>query len=108
MRSCVGRFAVRRIIDDRVPGTRVVLVGLAGTPSMIDTRAVVLKDVDVVGVLSASGALQGAIDTYASGAVTAGPLVGAVVTLEQVGALLAGARPPGAGPGPKVHVDPRR
>jgi hypothetical protein len=34
------------------------------------------------------------------------PLVAATVGLERVGAVLAGVRPPGAGPGPKIHIDP--
>ncbi len=36
------------------PGKRVVYIGLAGTPSLIDTRTVALKDVTAVGILSAS------------------------------------------------------
>jgi hypothetical protein len=36
------------------------------------------------------------------------PLVCATVGLDGVGAVLAGERPPGAGPGPKVQVDPLR
>jgi hypothetical protein len=32
--------------------------------------------------------------------------VAATVGLDQIGAVLAGERPPGAGPGPKIHVDP--
>jgi hypothetical protein len=35
------------------------------------------------------------------------PLVAATVGLGQVEDVLAGWRPPGSGPGPKVHVDPR-
>jgi hypothetical protein len=34
--------------------------------------------------------------------------VAATVGLDDVGAVLAGERPEGAGPGPKIHVDPRR
>jgi len=88
-------------------GRRVVLIGLSGKPSTLDTRTVVLKDVTVVGVLSASPGLAGAIEEYASGRVDPRSLVAATVALEQVGDVLGGARPPGAGPGPKVHVDPR-
>jgi hypothetical protein len=47
------------------------------------------------------------IEHYASGSVDPVPLVAATVGLGQVGDVLAGARPPGAGPGPKIHVDPR-
>jgi hypothetical protein len=35
------------------------------------------------------------------------PLVAATVGLGQVGEVLAGWRPDGAGPGPKILVDPR-
>lgn len=94
---------------DRVePGGRVVLIGLSGTPSLVDTRDLVLKDVTAVGVLSASGGLDGAIELCASGAVDPRPLVAATVGLDDVADVLAGRRPSGAGTGPKVHVDPRR
>ncbi|MFF5966445.1 zinc-binding dehydrogenase [Streptomyces collinus] len=89
------------------PAGRVVYVGLAGEPSRIDTRTLALKDVTAVGVLSASPGLDATIRAYADGSVDPRPLVAATVGLEQVGDVLAGNRPPGAGPGPKVHVDPR-
>jgi threonine dehydrogenase-like Zn-dependent dehydrogenase len=89
------------------PGKRVVYIGLAGTPSLIDTRVLALKDATAVGILSGSPGLTAAIESYASGAVDPRPLVAATVTLDQVGDVLAGWRPPGAGPGPKLHVDPR-
>src|SRR5689334_9885763 len=96
-----------RAIDLVEPGGRVVYIGLAGRPSTIDTRVMVLKDVTCVGVLSASPGLAATIDAYATGTVDPRPLVAATVGLDQVGEVLAGGRPPGAGAGPKVHVDPR-
>lgn len=84
------------------PGKRVVYIGLAGTPSLIDTRDLALKDVTAVGVLSASPGLAGTIDAYAAGVVDPRPLVAATVALDDLPAILAGERP--AGPGPKVHV----
>ena len=90
------------------PGGRVVLIGIAGQPSIVDTRALVLKDVTALGILSASPGLAGAIARYASGAVDPRPLVAATVGLDQVRDVLAGRRPAGAGGGPKFHVDPRR
>jgi threonine dehydrogenase-like Zn-dependent dehydrogenase len=90
------------------PGKRVVYIGLSGTPSRIDTRTVVLKDVTVVGILSASPGLAGAIASFAAAEVDPRPLVAATVGLDEVGAVLAGRLPAHAGPGPKVHVDPRR
>jgi len=86
------------------PGGRVVYIGLAGTPSLVDTRELALKDVTAVGVLSASPGLAGTIDAYAAGVVDPRPLVAATVGLDDLPAILAGGRPPGAGPGPKFHV----
>ncbi|BEP12914.1 alcohol dehydrogenase catalytic domain-containing protein [Acidothermaceae bacterium B102] len=89
------------------PGGRVVYIGLSGTPSQIDTRTAALKDVTAVGVLSGSPGLDGAIEEYASGRVDPRPLVAATVGLDQAADVLAGWRPDGAGPGPKIHIDPR-
>ena len=90
------------------PGRRMVYIGLAGSPSTIDTRDVVLKDVTAVGVLGASAGLPGAIAAYADGSVDPRPLVAATVALEEIVEVLDGVPPAGAGAGPKVHVDPRR
>src|ERR1035437_5930167 len=95
-------------VDIVEPGKRVVYIGLASTPSLVDTRTMVLKDVTAVGILSASPGLAATIEHYASGSVDPTPLVCATVGLSEVGSVLAGWRPAGAGPGPKVHVDPRR
>lgn len=89
------------------PAGRLVYIGLAGSPSLIDTRTLALKDVTAVGILSASPGLDATIQAYAGGLVDPRPLVAATVGLDAVGPVLAGQRPPGAGPGPKVHVDPR-
>ena len=78
-----------------------------GRPSLIDTRTLALKDVTAVGILSASPGLDATIAAYAAGAVDPRPLVAATVGLDQVGAVLSGERPPGAGAGPKIHIDPR-
>jgi threonine dehydrogenase-like Zn-dependent dehydrogenase len=92
---------------DRVePAGRVVYIGLSRTPSRVDTRALVLKDITAVGILSASPGLGATIEAYANGSVNPRPLVAATVGLEQVGPVLAGQRPAGAGAGPKVLVDP--
>ena len=100
----MGAFALERV----EPGGRIVLIGLADTPSTIDTRRLVLDDVTPVGILSGSGAIADTITAYADGAVDPRPLVAATVGLDGVGAVLAGERPPGAGGAPKIHVDPRR
>ena len=96
-----------RALDLVEPAGRIVYIGLAGSPSTIDTRTLVLKDVPAVGILSASPGLDDTIAAYASGVVDPRPLVAGTVGLDQVGAVLAGERPEGAGPGPKIHVDPR-
>ncbi|MEU6803476.1 zinc-dependent alcohol dehydrogenase [Streptomyces neyagawaensis] len=88
------------------PGGRLVYIGLAGEPSHLDTRALVLKDVTAVGILSASPGLDATIRAYADATVDPGPLVAATVGLDEVGPVLAGRRPAGAGPGPKIHVTP--
>lgn len=86
------------------PGGRIVYIGLAGTPSLIDTRDLALKDVTAVGVLSASPGLAGTIEAYANGVVDPRPLIAATVALEELPSILAGTRPRGAGPGPKFQV----
>ncbi len=96
-----------KALDLVEPGRRVVYIGLAGSPSLVDTRTIALKDVTAVGVLSASPGLAGTIARYAEGRVDPRPLVAATVGLDDVASVLAGDRPAGAGNGPKVHVDPR-
>jgi hypothetical protein len=75
--------------------------------SPLDTRALVLKDVTAVGVLSGSGGQQGVVGLLATGALDPRPLVAATVPLEGLADVLHGRRPAGAGPGPKIQVDPR-
>jgi threonine dehydrogenase-like Zn-dependent dehydrogenase len=89
------------------PAKRVVYIGLAGSPSLIDTRTLALKDVTAVGVLSGSPGLAGTIELYASGTVDPRPLVAATVGLDGAGVVLAGGGRENAGAGPKVHIDPR-
>jgi threonine dehydrogenase-like Zn-dependent dehydrogenase len=89
------------------PAGRVVCIGLAGQPSRVDTRTLALKDVTAVGILSASPGLARTLEVFATGAVDPRPLVAATIGLSDVAAVLAGQRPPGAGPGTKIHVDPR-
>ncbi len=94
-------------LDLVAAGGRVVYVGLAGTPSLIDTRTLVLKDVTAIGVLSASPGLRAAIEQYAAGVVDPTRHVAATIGLDRVADALSGWRPAGAGPGPKIHIDPR-
>ncbi|WP_230689207.1 zinc-dependent alcohol dehydrogenase [Catellatospora paridis] len=97
-----------KALDLVEPAGRVVYIGLAGSPSLVDTRRLALKDVTAVGVLSASPGLAATIAAYAAGHVDPRPLVAATVGLDRVGAVLAGVPVAGAGPGPKFHIDPRR
>jgi threonine dehydrogenase-like Zn-dependent dehydrogenase len=107
--DCSNAPALPALALDLVePGKRVVYVGLAGSPSVIDTRTMALKDVTAVGILGGSHALAGAIEHYAAGSVDPRPLVAATVGLDEVGGVLAGSRPAGSGPGPKILIDPRR
>lgn len=89
------------------PAGRVVYIGLSSTPSLVDTRELALKDITAVGILSASPGLAGAIDAFANGSVEPEAIVSEIVALEDVPARLRGQRGEHAGPGPKVHVDPR-
>ncbi|MEV5894368.1 zinc-dependent alcohol dehydrogenase [Nonomuraea fuscirosea] len=90
------------------PAGRVVYIGLAGTPSTLDTRDLLLKDVTAVGILGGSAGLAAAAAAYADGSVDARPLVATTVGLAETPGILAGRRPAAAGPGPKIHIDPRR
>ncbi len=94
--------AALRLVE---PGGRVVCIGLAGSPSHIDTRALALRDVTAVGLLSGSPGLAPAIAHYAAGTVDPRPLVGAMVGLDVVPEVLAGTFRGASGP--KIHVDPR-
>jgi threonine dehydrogenase-like Zn-dependent dehydrogenase len=94
-------FAIERV----EPGGRVVLIGISGEPSLVDTRRAVLKDITVVGVLSGSVLLSETIDAYASGAVDPRPLVSSTVGLQAAADVLSGAL---RGVAPKVHIDPRK
>jgi threonine dehydrogenase-like Zn-dependent dehydrogenase len=88
------------------PGRRVVYIGLAGRPSLVDSRTIALKDLTVVGVLGASAGLAPVIELFGSGAVDPRPLLAATVGLDDVAMVLSGARRDEWGPGPKIHVDP--
>ncbi|QIG40260.1 alcohol dehydrogenase catalytic domain-containing protein [Microbacterium sp. 4R-513] len=93
-----------RAVELVEPGGRVVFIGLSGTPSLLDTRELALRDVTATGILSASPGLDGTISAYASGSVDPRKLIAATVSLDELPAILAGERPADAGPGPKFHV----
>ncbi|HEY5981535.1 MAG TPA: alcohol dehydrogenase catalytic domain-containing protein [Microlunatus sp.] len=87
------------------PGGRLALIGLAGEPSLVDTRELVLADVTAVGILSASPALADTLRAYATG-LDPTPVVGETIGLGEVPARLSGRG--SVGPGPKTLVDPSR
>jgi threonine dehydrogenase-like Zn-dependent dehydrogenase len=87
------------------PAGRLVLIGISGVPSLVDTRDVVLGDMTVVGILGASAGLAPAIEYFADGRVDPSGVVGVTLGLEQAAEALAGQISPGAGP--KIHIDPR-
>jgi threonine dehydrogenase-like Zn-dependent dehydrogenase len=97
-----------RALDLVEPGGRVVYIGIGTDESIIDSRSLTLKDVTAVGILSASPALDETIALYSSGSVDPRALVAATVGFDEVVGVLAGERPVGSGPGPKIQVDPRR
>jgi threonine dehydrogenase-like Zn-dependent dehydrogenase len=83
---------------------RLVCIGIAGVPSPIDSRDLVLGDMTVVGILGASAGLAPAIEYYAGGRVDPARIAGVTVGLEQAAEALAGKISTGAGT--KIHVDP--
>ncbi|WP_425826630.1 zinc-dependent alcohol dehydrogenase [Streptomyces fractus] len=95
-------------VDLVEPAHRVVFIGLAGTPSTLDTRALALREVTAVGILGGSAGLPDTIAAYAVGSVDPRPLVAGTVGLAEAAGILAGRRPGEAGHGPKFHIDPRR
>jgi 2-desacetyl-2-hydroxyethyl bacteriochlorophyllide A dehydrogenase len=86
------------------PGGRLVLIGISGTPSIIDSRDLVLSDITAVGILGASAGLAPAIEHYADGRVDATRLVAATIGLEHAPEALAGQVR--AASGTKIHIDP--
>jgi threonine dehydrogenase-like Zn-dependent dehydrogenase len=88
------------------PGRSVVLIGIAGTPSLLDSRIVVLKDLKVTGILSASPGLTGAIELLSKKIIDPRPLIAGVVALEDSSEVLSGNRTGVKGNGPKIHIKP--
>jgi threonine dehydrogenase-like Zn-dependent dehydrogenase len=87
------------------PAGRVVYIGIAGVPSLIDSRELVLGDLTAVGILGASAGLGPAIEYYADGRVDPARIVGVTVGLERAAEALAGQI--STAPGTKIHIDPR-
>jgi len=88
------------------PAGRVVYIGVSGTPSLIDSRDLVLGDLTAVGILGASAGIRPAIEQYADGRVDPSRLVEVTVGLSQAAEALAGRISTGSGT--KIHIDPLR
>jgi threonine dehydrogenase-like Zn-dependent dehydrogenase len=98
------RFA----LDTVDVGRTVVLIGVSITPSEVDSRRIVHRELTVHGILGGSAGLVDTIDAYASGAVDPTPLIAATVGLDDVAAVLAGEAGHERGPGPKFLIDPSK
>jgi carboxymethylenebutenolidase len=74
---CAGGVAALRAAFDAVrPGGTVVAVGLSGQPTIpFDFDGLIVRDLDLIGVLGSVGYWQGAIDLIAAGQVKIEPLV---------------------------------
>ncbi len=103
--ASTGAGVPARALDQVDPGGRVVLVGVAGAPSLVDARSAVLRDVTIVGLLAASLGLEQAVSAFARGAVRPAPLIDRVVRLDDLAAVLSGGGPSTSG-APKVQVLP--
>jgi threonine dehydrogenase-like Zn-dependent dehydrogenase len=102
-----GRSMPKFALDAVEPGRRVVFIGIADKPSLLDSRVFAYKDVTAVGILGGSLGLEPTIAAYESGAVDPTPLIAATVRLEEVGRCLDGWLPEDArSQGTKVLVDP--
>jgi threonine dehydrogenase-like Zn-dependent dehydrogenase len=86
------------------PAGRLVYIGIAGSPSPIDSRDLVLGDLTAVGILGASAGLGPAIEYYADGRVDPSRIVAVTVGLDDAAEALAGKI--STGTGTKIHVDP--
>jgi threonine dehydrogenase-like Zn-dependent dehydrogenase len=86
------------------PAGRVVYIGIAGVPSPIDSRDLVLGDLTAVGILGASAGLGPAIEHYADGRVDPSRI--ALVTAGLDDAADALARKISTGEGTKILIDP--
>ena len=86
------------------PAGRLVCIGIAGVPSPIDSRDLVLGDMTAVGILGASAGLAPAIEHYADNRVDPARIAQVTVGLDEAAEALAGKVSTGAGT--KIHIDP--
>src|SRR4051812_9932718 len=95
---CAGGLgAVRAALDAVRPGGTVVALGLSGTPTIpFDFDGLIVRDIDLIGVLGSVGYWEGAIDLIASGQVKTEPLVTRTFGLERARDALEHLAAPGA------------
>ncbi|MCI9890108.1 alcohol dehydrogenase catalytic domain-containing protein [Micrococcales bacterium 31B] len=105
--ASTGAEVPAQAVDLVEPGRRVALIGLAGEPSLLDTREAVRKDVTLVGILSASPGIHEAARLLGDGTVDPRPLIAATIPLEEVAQALEGRRANSWPAAPKVLIDPR-
>src|SRR6185312_11229287 len=86
------------------PTGRVVYIGIAGGPSPIDSRDLVLGDLTAVGILGASAGLGPAIEHYADGRVDPSRIAVVTAGLDDAADALAGKISTRAGT--KILIDP--
>jgi 2-desacetyl-2-hydroxyethyl bacteriochlorophyllide A dehydrogenase len=99
-----GAGAIRAAFDAVRPGGTVVALGLSGRPDIpFDWDGLVVRDIDLIGVLGSVGYWEGAIELIASGAVATEPLVTRTFALGDTGAALEHLADPGS---LKVLVEP--
>jgi threonine dehydrogenase-like Zn-dependent dehydrogenase len=86
------------------PTGRVVYIGIAGVPSPIDSRDLILGDLTAVGILGASAGLGPAIEHYADGRVDPSRIAVVTAGLDDAADALAGKI--STGEGTKILIDP--
>src|SRR5947199_273935 len=86
------------------PAGRLVYIGIAGVPSPIDSRDLVLGDLTAVGILGASAGIGPAIEHYADGRVNPSRIAAVTAGLDEAAEALAGKI--SAGAGTKILIDP--
>jgi L-iditol 2-dehydrogenase len=103
---CAGGASATALALQAVrPGGTVVMLGLAGKPTVAaDLDSVVVRDLSLRGVLSSPGMWPDAIELVASGAVRLDPLISAAYALEDAREALENLTAPGA---MKVLIEPR-
>ena len=91
------------------PGGHLVLVGVSGSPSPLDSLDLVVNDLRVTGLLSGSTHFQSVIDLFIDPAfdlpMVTNTLIGAVVGLTDIAAVLGRQTPADRAGGPKTQVD---